>query len=356
MARKRIALVTGVSEFWGSRVAAALLDQPGYHVIGLDNEPPKAEIKGLDFVRADIRNPLLVDLLKSERVEIVCHLQFIEGSRLSESAFDHNVMGTSKALAACAEAGVRKIVLRSSTAVYGARPDNPAFLTEEHTLKGSLAYGLTRDLMEIEAFCNGFRRQSPQTALTILRFASVVGSTVKTPLTRFLSNPLAPVLWGFDPMMQVIHEEDAVAALVHAVEQDAPGVFNVAAEGVLPLSRVMGLAGKLPLPVFHLLAYWGAAALGSGGMPATRFAPMELDSIRYPWVADLKKMRETLRFTPRYSAVDTLQEFAARQRVRLYTPEAAARNYDEERLRGTIERRRRARQQDDPTALEESEP
>ncbi len=344
MAEKRVVLVTGVSGFWGRSVACALLDTPGYLVIGMDNEPPKEGIKGLDFIPADIRNPLFVDLLRSEGVEAVCHLQFIERSKPSESAFDQNVMGTAKALAACAEAGVRKVVLRSSTAVYGARPDNPAFLTEERTLKGSMAYGVTRDLMEIEAFCNGFRRQSPQTTLTILRFASVIGPNVKSAMTRFLKNPLTPVLWGFDPMMQVIHEADAVAALAYAVKMDAPGVFNVAAEGTLPLSRVMGLAGKLPLPVFHLFAYWGAAALRSGGLRATRYVPFDLDYIRYPWVGDLEKMRAELRFTPQYTAVEALREFAARQRVRPYSSEAAERTYDEERLRDTIERRRRARE------------
>lgn len=342
MAPKRVVLITGVAGYWGSRVAARLVAEQDVHVIGLDVEQPAEKIKGLDFIQADIRNPLLVDLLKQEKVDTVCHLTFIDTARPSESAFEVNVMGTMKVFGACAEAGVRKIVLKSSTAVYGAHPDNPAFLTEAHPLRGSRRYGYTRDMVEIESFCNGFRRQAPQIKLVILRFPSIVGPTADTPMTRFLKEVWTPTLMGFDPMMQVIHEDDVTAALVHAILHDVSGVFNVAAEGVLPLSRLMALARKFAVPVFHLFAYWGIGLLGETGLRLTRYVPIELDYIRYPWVADLTKMREELGFTPRYTADEALREFAGQQVMHRYLPEAATLSYDEERLRDTLERRRRA--------------
>lgn len=354
MTKRKVILVTGVGSTWGAQVASRLLaeadphvdgrvDGRHAHVIGLDSEPPKEEIKDLDFIQADIRNPLFVDLLKSEGVHTVCHLVFMESARPSEAAFDLNVMGTMKVLGACAEAGVRKVVLKSSTAVYGALPTNPGFITEQHPLHGSRSSGAIRDLVEIEAFCNGFRRQVPEMVLTVLRFPSVIGPQADTPLTRFLREPWTPVLLGFDPMMQVIHARDVVEALVHAVLNDVPGVFNVGAEGVLPQSRLMGLAGKFAIPVFHLFAYWGTSLLGSSGLHPNRHLPIDLDYMRYPWVADLTKMREELGFTPRYTAEEALREFAGQQRLRKYIPESAALAYDEERLRDTLERRRRLR-------------
>jgi UDP-glucose 4-epimerase len=346
MTEKRKVLVTGVAGYWGGRVAARLVSEPGWKVIGLDIEQPKETIKGLDFIQTDNRNPLLLDLLQAEQVDTVCHLTFIDRVRPSETAFDVNVIGTMKVLAACAEAGVRKIVLKSSTAVYGAHADNSAFLTEEHALRGSRTYGYTRDMVEIEAFCNGFRLQAPEVALTILRFASIIGPNVDTPMTRFLQDSWTPVLLGFDPLMQIIHEEDVVAAIVHSVVNDTPGVFNIAAEGVLPLTKLMGLAGKLPLPVIHLAAYWGIGLLGGTGLRLTRYVPIELDYIRYPWVTDLTKMHQEMEFTPHYTAEEALREFAGQQRLRHYLPEAATLAYDEERLRDTIERRRRARERD----------
>lgn len=337
MADKRVVLVTGVAGFWGGRVAARLIDRPDRHVIGLDDDPPEEEIKGLDFIQANIHNPLLVELLKQEEVDTVCHLTFIETSRPSETAFDVNVMGTMKLLGACAEAGVRKVVLKSSTLIYGAQPTNSAFLRENHPLHGSKGYGYIRDLVEIEAFCNGFQRQSPETLLTVLRFAHIVGPKADTPMTRFLREEEALVLLGFDPMIQVIHEEDVVGALVHAVVYDVPGMFNVAAGRAMPLWRVMGLAGKLSAPILHWLAYASVSILGP------RYAPIDLDYLRYPCVGDLERMRKELQFVPQYTAEEALREFASQQRLRRYLPESLARAYDEERLRDTLERRRRAR-------------
>jgi UDP-glucose 4-epimerase len=345
MADTKIILVTGVADDWGARLAARLVDEPGVHVIGLDTRPPQEVIKNLDFIQAAIRNPLLVELLRAESVDTVCHLAFTESERRTESAFETNVIDTMKMLAACAEAGVRKVVLKSSTMVYGARPDNSSFLTEDSPLHGHPRAGTVRDLVEIEAFCNSFARQTPGLILSLLRFPGIIGPRTDTPLTRFLRTPWSPTLLGFDPMMQLIHEDDVIEALAHAANDDLPGIFNVAAEGLLPMGQLMRLAGKLPIPVFHLTAYWATNLLGSSRLPVSRCAPIELDYIRYPWVADLDKMREEFGFTPRYTAVDALREFAGQRRLDRYLP-AETVNAEEERLRDTLERRRQARERE----------
>jgi UDP-glucose 4-epimerase len=334
-------LVTGVAGYWGYRVAQKLAADPQYHVLGLDTVQPRNAIPGLDFVQADIRNPLLVELFRAEQVEVVCHLAFKESARRSETAFDHNVMGTMKVLGACAESSVKKIILMSSTAVYGADFKNPAYLTEESPLAGSRDYGSIRDLIEIEAFCNGFRGQFPNRKLTILRFPNIVGPTVDSPMTKFLQEPLSPSLLGFDPMMQLIHEDDVVNALVHVVQNDYAGVFNVAAEDLMPLSKVTGLAGKMRIPVFHLFAYWGYSMMGGSGLRLSKRVPIELDYIRYRWVGDLGKMRDELQFSPAFTAEVALREFDEQNRVKQYVPEAITKAYDVDRLRSIIERRKK---------------
>jgi UDP-glucose 4-epimerase len=353
MAQPKTVLITGAGGYWGMRLAARLASVPNLHVIGLDTTSPREGIKGLDFVQTDVRNPLLADFLREEKVDAVYHLAFVESDHRTETNFDLNVMGTMKVFGACAAAGVRKIVFRSSTAIYGARPNNPAFLSEERTPAANSRTGTVRDLTEIEAFCNGFRSQWPDIALSILRFPSIIGPTTDTPMTRFLRSKLTPTLMGFDPLMQLIHETDVVEALWHSVCRDASGVFNVAAEGVLPLSRLMALGGKsVSPPVFHLAAYWGNPLLGAVGMPVGRAWPIELDYLRYPWVGDLCKMREDLEFTPAYTAVSALREFAARRRLAHYTGDGGKSAHDEELLRDTIERRRRARQRTAPINAE----
>jgi UDP-glucose 4-epimerase len=246
-------------------------------------------------------------------------------------------------MGACAEAGVRKVVLKSSTAVYGARPSNSAFLTEDHSHRGSKRYGYVRDLLQMEAFCSGFCRRVPEMAMLTLRFANIVGPTADTPMNRFLKDPWAPGLLGFDPLMQLIHEDDVVEALVHALLHDVQGPFNVAAEGVLPLNKVRGLANKPFRSVLHPFAYWGL------GMPGHRLGirrrmPLDPDYLRYPCVADLTRMREKLGFEPRYLAEEALLELAEQKRLRQYLPQSTVLAQSEERLRAIIEHRRRGRE------------
>jgi UDP-glucose 4-epimerase len=342
---KRVILVTGVAGYWGRRVAQRLSGETDLTILGVDREPPAQEIPAVDFLEADVRNPLLLDLLRAEGVDTVCHLAFVETMQPDDSTFDLNVMGTTRLLDACADAGVRKVVLKSSTAVYGARPSNPAFMTEDHALRGSQSYGTVRDLIEIEKFCTGFRWQSPGLVLTILRFASIVGPTVDTPMTRFLKNPWAPSLLGFDPRMQIIHEDDVVEALAHAVLNDVPGVFNVAAREVLPLNKMKGLVGKLPVSVFHPFAYWGMRLKDRAGAAFAPALTIEPDYLRYPWVADLGRMQGELGFAPSHTAEETLSQVREQCRATPGVPPPAGVAGEEEKLREVIEQRRRVREQ-----------
>lgn len=342
MSAERVVLVTGVADYWGERLARRLLPEENVRVIGLDVEPPEEELRGLDFIQADVRNPLLAELLRDEEVDTVCHLSFIESFRRSEAIFDFNVMGTMKIVGASAESGVRRVILKSSTMVYGAHPGNDAFLSEDSRLRGSRRYGYNRYRLEIESFINGFRRQAPALDITLLRFANILGPTADTPLSNYLRLPAVPILLGFDPMLQVIHEDDVVAALAHAIFAEQTGVFNVAADPPLPLLRILGLAGKIPVPLIHPLAYRGVNWLGNSGL--RRFAPLEPDYLRYRWVADLRRMREDLQFFPELMGDEVVEALGVHMRMKRYRkPRTEDMAYDEERLRATIERRRQTR-------------
>jgi UDP-glucose 4-epimerase len=355
MEEKRVILITGVAGYWGSRMATRLLALDGtagesdalgggYSVVGLDVQPPSEPLDGLDFIQADVRNPLFVELLRSERIDTILHLAFLDAYQPSEKAFDLNVIGTMKVLGAAAEAEVRKVILRSSTGVYGAHPTNPAFLTENSPLNGNRNVSSISNLVEIEAFVNGFRRQSPEMQITILRFANIIGPDVDTPLTEFLQ--LRPVLslLGFDPLMQIIHEEDVIGALLYSLENDVPGVFNIAAEGILPLGKLIGLAGRVPLPVLHPFAYLGNNLMRVAGFHPQCYFPIEPDFLRYPCLADLAAMRTEMGFIPTYTAEEALREFAGHLRLKKYKADSIDMQYDEQRLRDTLERRRRIRE------------
>jgi UDP-glucose 4-epimerase len=300
-------------------------------------EPPQLVRTGIDFIQADVRNPALNELLKAEAVHTVCHLKFFPANRPSAAASDLNVLGTAHLLNACAAASVSRVIIKSSTTLYGAHPDNPSFLHESAALRASRRYGYIKDLLEIEALCNVFRRQAPEIALTVLRFAAIVGPTADTPMTRLLRETWSPILLGFDPMVQIIHEADVVEALAHVAHNGVPGTYNVAADPAMPLSQIIGLAGKPPVPVFHPLVDLGVEAFRVSGLGFDRFAPIDPVYLRYSWVADLTGMRRKLGYLPRYTAQETLKQFATRGHFESPSEFFAA---QEDRLREAIERRR----------------
>jgi UDP-glucose 4-epimerase len=311
MSKPSVVLITGVADYWGARVAARLTRWPNLRVLGIDSNTPRQKIEGMDFIQTDIRNPLLVDLLKSEQVDTICHLTFNERRRKSESDFDLNVMGTMKVFGAAREAGVRKIVLKSSIDVYGAQPHNPAFLPESWPLHGSKQYGYTRYRIEVEEFAQGFSKQfADDIQITTLRLANIVGPTAVTPMTKFLRLGLAPTLLGFNPLMQIIHEDDVVEALTHAINHDVPGVFNIGTADPLPLHRMMRMMRHVSLPLLHPFAYWSVGVLRGTPLKPDAYFPLGLDYLRYRWVGDLHKMETEFGYEPTHTAVDTLTEFA----------------------------------------------
>lgn len=341
MRDKRVMLVTGVAGYWGASVARRLLEDGEFHLIGVDVEAPQPPIEGLDYVQADIRNPLLADLLRGEEVDTVCHLAFVQSQGRSEAAFDYNVMGTMKVVGAAAAAGVRSLVLKSSTMVYGAHPDNSAFIDEDAPLRGSRRFGYNRDRLEIEAFVNGFRRQAPEVKVAVLRFAPIVGPTSPSPFNRYLRTKAPPILLGFDPMMQVVHEDDVVAALAQAIGSNYAGVCNVAADGPFPLLRILALAGRTPFPLPHPLLYQGRRWLGANRFQ--RLCPLPPDYLRYRWTVDVTEMRDGLGFEPQIYADEAVENLGTHLRMKHYEARRKDIAYDEDRLRSIIERRRRTR-------------
>lgn len=282
--QKRI-LVIGAASRLGGRVAQRLAAEWGGGIMGMDGLAP-AGTPPFDFVQATLSAPQLTDFLKWANVGLVCHLGQ-DGVSTAEK-----VGATKHLLMACDAAGVEKIVLTSSTSIYGARATNPAFLSELKPAQGSRDFADNGYWLEMEAFCRGFQLQHPALKQVVLRFANVVGPTVDSSLTGYLSRPVVPVLAGFNPLLQLIHEDDVVTALAQATIQDVTGVFNVAADGPLPLKRIIGLAHRPVLPFL-----WASRAV----------FPFDPDYVRYRWVADLSKMKQEWGFSPEKLGSEAIQ-------------------------------------------------
>src|SRR5690606_34946142 len=125
---------------------------------------------------------------------------------------------------------------------------------------------------------------------------------------------VVPTAMGFDPLVQFLHEVDAIAAFKLAIDRDHPGVYNVVGDGVLPLSTVIKLAGRPALPLPHPPARTMGAAMRLaqiGEAPAifTRY-------LRYLCVADGTKAKEQLGFRPAYTTREAVLDFTSAQRLR----------------------------------------
>jgi UDP-glucose 4-epimerase len=253
-ATTRRILVTGLGTYWGGRLAEAL---EGFEhveaIIGVDQREPSRELERTEFVKVTNQHSLIRRIVKAAEIDTVIDTRLTVNSITASprAAHENNVIGTMNILAACtgSDSPVRKVVFKSSTHYYGAEQDDPAFFTEEMRRPHPPRTLLERDIVEAEAAVEDFSRKNPDVCVTMLRCANVLGPDVDTAFTRMLSLPVVPMVFGFDPRLQFVHEDDVVHALEHAAFHPLPGVYNVAGDGVLALSEVIGLLGKLPLPV-----------------------------------------------------------------------------------------------------------
>lgn len=307
-------LVTGVSRHLGAAVARRLIELPDVRrVIGLDVIHPSEPLDGVEFVRADIRNAVVGRMLEHARVDTVVHLALstaVTQGKARASQKEANVIGTMQLLAACqATPQLRRIVLKSTCAVYGSSAHNPALLTEEQTSPVSRAGGAVRDALEVERYLWAARRRRPDLASTTLRLAHVVGPRASSRLLDYLKLPVVPVPLGFDARLQFLHEQDAIEAIVTAATGPMVGVVNVAGDGVITVRQAAALAGR---PYLALPTQGGAlVSLLAKAVGSSSIDDADLDFLRYGRVLDTTAARERLGFTPRWSTRAAFLDAAA---------------------------------------------
>jgi UDP-glucose 4-epimerase len=308
-------VVTGVGRYLGARVASRLAADPRVdHVIGVDGGPPPPELApwlaGVELVEADPTACATVvaglDAAAVVHLGVVTAPEPAAGGRARMK--EQNVIGTLQLLAACQQAPrLRKLVVRSSTAAYGASFRDPAVFTEETEPREVPRGGFARDILDIEGYVRGFRRRCPEVTVTVLRLAPLIGSAADTTLTRYFAHPVVPTVFGRDPRLQFVHVEDALEILHRSVVEDHPGTFNVAGPGVLTLTQAIRRAGRLPLPVAEPGLSTAAALakrLGWG------FGLDQVDLFVHGRVVDTTRLTKEYGVTPR-STAEAFADFLA---------------------------------------------
>ncbi len=317
----RVVLVTGVSRYLGARFARLLSADPEVsRVIGVDVVPPTHDVGRADFVRADIRNPVIAKVIAGADVDTVVHLNVIAtptgaGGRVSMKEI--NVIGTMQLLAACQKSpGVRRLVVKSTGGVYGSSARDPAMFSEDTGAKVLPRSGWSKDCVEVEGYVRGFSRRRPDVAVVMLRLASVIGPEVRTALTDYFMLPVIPTVLGFDARMQFVHEDDALAALRLATvgPAAATGVINVAGDGVLLLSQAVRMTGRPSVPVPGPLS--GPLGQVIRRIGRADFSPEQVRFLSFGRVMDTGRMQHVLELTPRYTSREAFADFVRGRRLR----------------------------------------
>jgi UDP-glucose 4-epimerase len=308
----RIVLVTGVSRYLGGRMAALLAQDPDVEtVIGVDVLAPDPGVPGVQIVRADIRNPVIAKVMGEARVDTVVHMGTIATPRQAggrSTMKEINVIGTMQLLSACQRTpSVESLVVKSTSAVYGSGPKDPAKFAEDMEPRHPPTSGWPKDSVEVESYVRGFSRRRPDVSVTTLRLARVLGPRMRTSMTAYFSMKVVPTPLGYDPRMQFVHEDDVLGAIQAAVHRRAHGPINVAGDGVLLLSQALLRAGRPILPVIAPLLPSVGRALAPRSL--VDFSTEGMRYLQYGRALDTTAMRENLGFVPAYTTAEAFSDF-----------------------------------------------
>lgn len=324
----RVVAITGALTHLGCELVRCLeRDDQVERIVCLDRAAPET---ARDKTLVDAVNLVdegsearLADALSTHDVETVVHLAFRSAPRPDPTA-SHELesLGTLRLVNACRRSHVRRVLMWSQTLLYGAHATNPNFLTERHPLRARTRDLFFADKIDAEQEVLRFGRPGSGRSALVLRAAPILGPSVENYLTRYLSHQAVPTVLGFDPLWQLLHEQDAVDAFRLALGREVSGALNIASHGVLPLSKIIRLAGRRRLPLPRTLADLAIGALWT--LRSSEAPPSFLDYLQYVCVADTERSRRTLGFVPRHTLKDAITGFAGAQRLR----DAALTNQD----------------------------
>ncbi|MHC4838589.1 MAG: NAD-dependent epimerase/dehydratase family protein [Planctomycetota bacterium] len=294
--------ITGISGRLG-RILVRRLHR-AHEVVGIDRRPFVGCPADVHMHHIDLRRNRCQEIFRNGGFDAVVHLNVMHDPRASsEEHHTFNIRGTTRVMEYCVKFDIPKLVLLSSANVYGPRPDNPQFLTEDAPLMAGTRFAQIRDLIEIDMVGQSFFWKYPSVKTVLLRPVHIVGAVRNAP-SNYLRLPYIPRLLGFDPMVQIIHEEDVVRAIECAIDPEVQGLFNVPGCEPVPLSRLIEMGGGTTYSFPHMLARPVLERLWSARL--TSFPAPEVDHLRYVCMVDGGRAREVLGFEPIYGLEETM--------------------------------------------------
>ncbi len=299
------ALVTGGAGFIGSHLTGQLLAE-GWQVRVLDNFSTgnmgnlMGSLNQIDLVRGDIRDSAIVEE-SVKGVDVIFHeAAFVSVPQSMEQpgeCFDVNIRGTENLLQAGREAGVSRMVIASSAAVYGDNESIP--LREDAQPRFLSPYAASKHINENLA---GLYTRAFNFEVTCLRYFNVYGprqnpdsyyaAAIPIFIKRCLADAPITIYGDGRQTRDLIFVKDVVRAnIIAAKHADAPGmIFNVCSGREIEILDLIEIIRKqfqdAPKPVFS--------------------EPRPGDI--YQSVGDPSKAQQKLGFSPATSLADGLKE------------------------------------------------
>jgi UDP-glucose 4-epimerase len=255
-------LVTAGSSRFGALVVTALERRDDIEtVIAVDDHAPGAPFVRAEFVRLGEGLLQLPRIVRGAGVDVLVDVRAGAAiAPLDERAITGHARVTERVGAACTDDGspVRRLVTVGSVHRHGWARELPAFLTESVEPPSSPRGALATALGQIEDAAAAVVRRRPDITVATVRLADHVGPAGSGILQAADRLPLLPTVLGFDPPVQVVHEEDAAAAVAHVVGERLDGPYLVAADGTLALTEALRILGRAHAPV---LPPWGTGMI-----------------------------------------------------------------------------------------------
>lgn len=296
-------LVTGAAGNLGRLVVQSL--HRHHAVLAVDRRPIQGLPKDVEHLRTDIRRRSIEDVFRTRPVQAVMHLGLAHNPRNDSEAYRFNVVGTQRLLDLAAHYRVGTFVMLSTATIYGPDPDNSYFLNEDSPLLGAQHHSEIRDLVVVDNIVQSFFYRHPEVRTVMLRPVHIVGPHVRNAASNYLRLERPWVLAGFDPMIQLIHEEDVVRAILLAFERDVRGVYNIVGPGIAPLSRILRVLRRRPRVIPSFVA---RRLLSSAWrVHATGFPPPELRHVQFACIVDGAAAERDLAFEPEYNLIETIR-------------------------------------------------
>ncbi len=298
-------VIPGIAGLLARKVAARLLAE-GHEVIGIDARGWPGAPADIELHAVGIRKRGAEDVFRKRRPQAVVHMATVTALVVSsEERYRINLGGTRAVFEYCAAHGVEQMIFVGRHTYYGAGPDAPLYHTESEPPQELGAYPELADLVAADLYAANALWRLPKLSTAVLRLCYTLGPTGHGTLASFLRGRFVPMVLGFDPLFQFMHEDDVAAAIALALSKQLRGVYNVSGPQPLPLSVIAAEAGRRTLPLPEPLL---ALLVGHAGLP--QLSRGALAHIKYPIVVDSNAFRTATGFAHRFDELTTVQTFA----------------------------------------------